>query len=111
MTAANPLLLRVIRETGLTYAALAHRLNASARAAGLSTAYDRTSIAHWIRGSTPRDPLPGLLCEILSRHLGRPVGPADIGMGHTPPSGPRTRAADLLAGVPGLRPQSSRRRR
>ncbi|MGW5851703.1 hypothetical protein ACWFQ8_27785 [Streptomyces sp. NPDC055254] len=111
MTAANPLLHRVIQETGLTYEALAHRLNASARAAGLSTAYDRTSIAHWLRGSTPRDPLPGLLCEILSRHLRRPVGPADIGMGHAPPSGPPTSAADLLAGVPGLRPQPHRRRR
>lgn len=80
MPAANHLLHRLIRETGWTYEALARRLNTSARAAGLATGYDRTSVAHWLRGSTPRDPVPGLLCEILAARLNRPVGPADIGM-------------------------------
>ncbi|MFD3756146.1 hypothetical protein [Streptomyces sp. NPDC058622] len=110
MTPSHPLLHRVIRETGWTYEALARRLNTSARVAGLTTAYDRTAVAHWLRGSTPRDPVPGLLCEILSGRLGRPVGPADIGMGHTAPPGPPTAAAELLAGVPGLRPPHHRRR-
>lgn len=104
MPPSNPLLHRVIRETGWTYEALARRLNTRARAAGLTTAYDRTAVAHWLRGSTPRDPVPGLLCEILSERLGRPVGPEDIGMGHTAPAGPATAAAKLLAGVPGLQP-------
>ncbi|MFD5144759.1 tetratricopeptide repeat protein [Streptomyces sp. NPDC058401] len=80
MPAANHLLHRLIRETGWTYEALARRLNTSAQAAGLTTGYDRTSVAHWLRGSTPRDPVPGLLCEILAARLDRPVGPADIGM-------------------------------
>ncbi|MFJ7265555.1 tetratricopeptide repeat protein [Streptomyces sp. NPDC099050] len=80
MPAANHLLHRLIRETGWTYEALARRLNTSARATGLTTGYDRTSVAHWLRGSTPRDPVPGLLCEILAARLDRPVGPADIGM-------------------------------
>ncbi|MFZ3492673.1 tetratricopeptide repeat protein [Streptomyces sp. 5.8] len=82
MPAANHLLHRLIRETGWTYEALARRLNTSAQAAGLTTGYDRTSVAHWLRGSTPRDPVPGLLCEILAARLNRPVGPADIGMHH-----------------------------
>ncbi|WP_327308749.1 tetratricopeptide repeat protein [Streptomyces sp. NBC_01298] len=80
MPAANHLLHRLIRETGWTYEALARRLNTRARATGLTTGYDRTSVAHWLRGSTPRDPVPGLLCEILAARLDRPVGPADIGM-------------------------------
>ncbi|AWZ08667.1 MULTISPECIES: hypothetical protein [unclassified Streptomyces] len=107
MPSSNHLLHRVIRETGWTYEALARRLNASAQAAGLTTGYDRTSVAHWLRGSTPRDPVPGLLCEILAGRLNRPVGPADIGMdraGHDPAPGRLPRAADLLATVPGLHP-------
>ncbi|WP_405496921.1 tetratricopeptide repeat protein [Streptomyces sp. NBC_00096] len=112
MPASNHLLLRLIRETGWTYEALARRLNARALAAGLTTGYDRTSVAHWLRGSTPRDPVPGLLCEILAGRLERPVGPADIGMdraavdhtGHDPAPGLHDRAAELLATVPGLHP-------
>ncbi|WP_328296727.1 tetratricopeptide repeat protein [Streptomyces sp. NBC_00435] len=112
MPASNHLLHRLIRETGWTYEALARRLNASALAAGLTTGYDRTSVAHWLRGSTPRDPVPGLLCEILAGRLDRPVGPADIGMdraavdhtGHDPAPGLHARAAELLATVPGLHP-------
>lgn len=128
MPAANHLLHRLIRETGWTYEALARRLNASARAAGLTTGYDRTSVAHWLRGSTPRDPVPGLLCEILAARLNRPVGPVDIGMhqaglhhatshrtapthpdadpsGAGPPTGLHALAAELLATVPGLQPR------
>lgn len=109
MPASNHLLHRVIRETGWTYEALARRLNASAQAAGVTTGYDRTSVAHWLRGSTPRDPVPGLLCEILAARLNRPVGPSDIGMDHGPGAGPPgpgrgARAVDLLAAVPGLHP-------
>ncbi|MFE9561406.1 tetratricopeptide repeat protein [Streptomyces sp. NPDC006487] len=127
MPAANHLLHRLIRETGWTYEALARRLNTSAQAAGLTTGYDRTSVAHWLRGSTPRDPVPGLLCEILAARLNRPVAPADIGMHqagmqhagshHSAPAQPGTDpsggdpapglhalAAELLATVPGLHP-------
>ncbi|CAM5311080.1 hypothetical protein SAVIM338S_00603 [Streptomyces avidinii] len=114
MPSSNHLLHRVIRETGWTYEALARRLNARARASGVTTGYDRTSVAHWLRGSTPRDPVPGLLCEILAARLNRPVGPDDIGMdpGAAPgvrgdgPADPGrgARAADLLAAVPGLHP-------
>lgn len=127
MPAANHLLHRLIRETGWTYEALARRLNTSAQAAGVTTGYDRTSVAHWLRGSTPRDPVPGLLCEILAARLDRPVGPADIGMNHIgmnhlglnslgpegqgagpaggdPAPGLHARAAQLLATVPGLHP-------
>ncbi|WP_407841020.1 tetratricopeptide repeat protein [Streptomyces sp. DSM 116496] len=112
MPAANHLLHRLIRETGWTYEALARRLNTSAQAVGLTTGYDRTSVAHWLRGSTPRDPVPGLLCEILATRLNRPVSPADIGMhrpatgppGLDPGPGPHALAAELLATVPGLHP-------
>ncbi|MFB6519998.1 tetratricopeptide repeat protein [Streptomyces sp. NPDC056401] len=112
MPAANHLLHRLIGETGWTYEALARRLNTSAQAVGLTTGYDRTSVAHWLRGSTPRDPVPGLLCEILAARLNRPVGPADIGMhrvgvhraGPHPVGGLHAPAAELLATVPGLHP-------
>ncbi|MET9608200.1 hypothetical protein ABZZ17_24560 [Streptomyces sp. NPDC006512] len=106
MPAANPLPHRVTRETAWTYEALTRQLNATARAAALSTPYDRTPVAPWLRGSVPRDPVPGPLRELLSRHLGRPADPADIGTGHAAPTtGDPARPATPPAGTPGPRPR------
>ncbi|MBC9713271.1 hypothetical protein H9Y04_11900 [Streptomyces sp. TRM66268-LWL] len=41
---------------------------------------DRTSVAHWPRGTVPRAPVPRLLTEAFSRRLERPVSGADLGL-------------------------------
>lgn len=80
----NQALADLIKEAGYTYDALAR---AVARAAaengdhGLRT--NRSAIAHWVSGVTPSGATSGYLAEALSRRLGRPVSPTDIGYGDT----------------------------
>ncbi|MFE9809749.1 hypothetical protein ACFYRN_21150 [Streptomyces sp. NPDC005227] len=76
----NESLKALIDEAELTYEALARRINALARARGRLMTYDRTSVAHWIRGTRAREPVPGLLCEVFGRRLGRTVHRSEVGM-------------------------------
>ncbi|MFF7454704.1 hypothetical protein [Kitasatospora sp. NPDC008115] len=63
--------------------------------------YDRTSVSHWLAGSHPMEPVPALLCEVLTRQLGRPVAPEHAGLiwlADAPSgSGDRPAPADVLA--------------
>ncbi|SDK31393.1 hypothetical protein [Streptomyces indicus] len=77
---ANEKLRRILRETEWTHDRLAHAVNAVGAEAGLSLRYDRTSVAHWLRGTVPREPVPELLAEVFSRRLGRPVSCGDLGL-------------------------------
>ncbi|MEO3857167.1 hypothetical protein [Acrocarpospora sp. B8E8] len=80
----NPLLHRHIAEAGLSHKGLARRLNDLGQARGLlGLRYDHSSVLRWISGQRPRDPVPGLLAEIFSLRLGRPVSAEDIGMPRT----------------------------
>ncbi|MET9899702.1 hypothetical protein [Streptomyces sp. NPDC006446] len=76
----NESLKALIDEAALTYEALARRVNALGRAQSRPMTYDRTSIAHWVRGTRPREPVPDLLCEVFTRRLGRTVDRRDVGM-------------------------------
>ncbi|MER5970549.1 sporulation protein [Streptomyces sp. NPDC002055] len=78
----NADLARLIKASGASHKALALRINQLARATGLETDYSHTSIANWSRrGMTPKWPVPKLIAQALAERLGRPVGPAEIGMG------------------------------
>ncbi|MFE7072578.1 hypothetical protein ACFU96_21105 [Streptomyces sp. NPDC057620] len=45
-------------------------------------AVDRSRVSRWIRhGEKPRPPVPGLLAELLTEHLGRPYSPQLLGIG------------------------------
>ncbi|MET9409074.1 hypothetical protein ABZX90_25410 [Streptomyces sp. NPDC002935] len=88
----NESLKALIDEAGLTYEALARRVNAMGRARGRVMTYDRTSIAHWVRGTRAREPVPDLLCEVFSRRLGRTVDRREVGMDATARASGRDRA-------------------
>ncbi|MFF8658170.1 sporulation protein [Streptomyces huasconensis] len=78
----NPDLARLIETCGASHKSLALRVNQLARQAGLETGYSHTSLANWCRrGMLPKWPVPALLAQAIAERLGRPVSPADIGMG------------------------------
>ncbi|GAA3876367.1 hypothetical protein GCM10023084_31670 [Streptomyces lacrimifluminis] len=70
----------LLDQAGWSGARLAREVNALGGEQGAALHYDRTSVAHWLAGSRPRPPVPALVAEALSRHLGRPVRPQDTGL-------------------------------
>ncbi|WP_017555917.1 hypothetical protein [Nocardiopsis baichengensis] len=77
----NTALAALVSRTGWSYEALARAVNRVGAETGLDLRYDRTSVAHWLTGSRPRPPVPGLIAEAAARRLGRPVALAETGMG------------------------------
>ncbi|MYW04786.1 hypothetical protein [Streptomyces sp. SID3343] len=77
---ANTALRALVDECGCGYATLARAVNAVAAEAGVDLHYGRPSIAQWLGGVRPRDPVPVFLAEALARRLGRPLVVSDIGM-------------------------------
>ncbi|MBX9389538.1 transcriptional regulator [Streptomonospora nanhaiensis] len=72
----NILLAGLISEAGISNAGLAIRVNQV-----LGTHYDHTAVARWVRDhALPRGRAPLVICDILSRRLGRTVLPADAGL-------------------------------
>lgn len=69
-----------LAEAGWTGQQLATAVNAAGREIGLTLSFDRTAVAHWLAGTHPRSPTPGLIAEVFSRRLGRLVSPADLGL-------------------------------
>jgi hypothetical protein len=99
----NLLLRAALAEAGWTGQQLATAVNAAGSEIGITLSYDRTAVAHWLSGTRPRAPAPGLLAEVFSRRLERPVNPADLGLapataGARP--GPRGASGRPLAGAP-----------
>ncbi|WP_055523234.1 tetratricopeptide repeat protein [Streptomyces graminilatus] len=90
----NPDLRGLLGEAGWSGARLAREVNSLGTEQGTALRYDRTSVAHWLAGSRPRPPVPALVAEALSRHLGRPVRPQDTGLTV------RGQAPDDLPGAP-----------
>ncbi|MFJ7768073.1 hypothetical protein ACIQ1J_06565 [Streptomyces sp. NPDC097107] len=80
----NPQLAALLAEARLSAAELARRVNALAAAQQITLTYDRTSVAHWLKGSKPRQPVPDLVALALGRHIGRPVTAEETGL--APPS-------------------------
>lgn len=78
----NTQLEAVIRELGWSQDRLAAQVRRTAAEAGASEllSVTRSHIAQWLRGSRPSGRAPAILCEALSRGLGRPVSPAEIGL-------------------------------
>lgn len=93
---ANLLLDAALDRAGLSHAGLARRLNAMG-----GWTYDHASVARWIRDhAVPRDPVPALICRILTAQLGVPVEVADIGMSRTAsPNGGLPRVVDRAAAL------------
>ncbi|MEV3853752.1 helix-turn-helix transcriptional regulator [Streptomyces sp. NPDC050095] len=75
----NPSLRALLAEAGWTQQALARAVNLIAAEAGGELRYDRTTVAHWLRGSRPAATIVPLVCEALGRRIGRTVTPEDLG--------------------------------
>jgi tetratricopeptide (TPR) repeat protein len=45
----------------------------------LDLRYDGASVYWWLRGRVPEDPTPTLICEVLTRRLGRTIIESDLG--------------------------------
>ncbi|MCE7080772.1 hypothetical protein [Streptomyces sp. ST2-7A] len=79
----------LLDEADWTQEALARSVNAIGSEIGCPLRYDRTAVAHWLAGTLPREPVPELAAEALSRRIGRPVTPEAAGFG---PGGTRSPA-------------------
>ncbi|MFF4604727.1 hypothetical protein ACFY12_18600 [Streptomyces sp. NPDC001339] len=77
----NRVLAALLAEADWSAGELARAVNALGTAQGMRLRYDRTSVAHWLRGSRPRGPVAELVARALGRRLGRPLTPADTGLG------------------------------
>jgi hypothetical protein len=93
----NSQLAAVIAQTGLSHAQIARafvRVALEAEASELA-GVGRSHISHWISGSKPSGRAPTILCEALSRRLGRNVTPEDVGLAGE--SSPMRNALDWCA--------------
>jgi hypothetical protein len=62
------------------HAAFARQVNAAGRDRdGLHLRYGAASVYWWLRGRTPEPGIPALIAAVLSRRLGRPVSPDELG--------------------------------
>jgi tetratricopeptide (TPR) repeat protein len=94
---ANTRLAGVIAEAGLSHAQVARLCVRVALESGADelAGVGRSHVSHWVAGTRPSGRAPLILCEALSRHLGRHLNLADIGLADP------TLPADL-ASPPGL---------
>ncbi|MFE9390277.1 hypothetical protein [Streptomyces sp. NPDC006784] len=76
----NRALRALLEESEWTQAAFARALARLGAEVGIHLRYDRTSVAHWLRGSRPDPRVQHLMAEALSRRLGRRITVADLGM-------------------------------
>ncbi|MEV6133636.1 Tat pathway signal protein [Streptomyces violaceusniger] len=78
----NEQLAHALRRAGISNRDLARRVNVRAAAAGLNVAIDGARVGRWLKGEHPRDPVPGIVAEVLGQKLG-PLTLADLGWSHT----------------------------
>src|SRR5260370_370532 len=76
----------VIAEAGWSHAQVAAAFTRVASESGIPelTGVGRSHVSHWVAGSKPSGRSPLILCEALSRRLGRVVTPAEIGLAGEP---------------------------
>ncbi|GAB2720423.1 hypothetical protein [Kitasatospora kifunensis] len=70
----------LIREADWTGEELARAVNQLGAESGWPLRYRRASVHQWLAGTIPRPPAGALLCEALTRRLGRPIGLTDAGL-------------------------------
>lgn len=88
----NELLAAAVAETGLSQSRLAARFVLVAAETGVDElrAVSRSHIAMWISGVQPELHARRVLCETLSRQLGRMVTPGQLGLAAHDPESPST---------------------
>ncbi|TDT98391.1 hypothetical protein EDD99_6618 [Streptomyces sp. 846.5] len=76
----NARLRALLAEAGWSGQDLARAVNAAGAESGLVLTYDRTSVAHWLAGSRPPEPVARVVAETLGRRLRRRVEPSDTAL-------------------------------
>lgn len=82
----NTRLRAMLDASGFSRKGLAKRVADLAARQGHSVSCNHTSVARWLNGMQPREPIPALVAEVFAEWTGQRVTPADIGMverGHT----------------------------
>ncbi|MDX3367441.1 sporulation associated protein [Streptomyces sp. ME02-6987-2C] len=85
----NAALAVLLNGHGMSHKGLAFRVNQLAKRDGTTTKYKHTSVARWLGGATPKDPVPQYIATALSERIGRTVTVEEIGMGAAPEEAPR----------------------
>ncbi|WP_412540238.1 hypothetical protein R8Z50_31155 [Longispora sp. K20-0274] len=70
----------LLAATGWSNAGLARRVNAACHKVGTPRSYAATSVANWLRGMVPADPVPRILAELFSAQLRRGVSLRALGL-------------------------------
>ncbi|MFI6813301.1 hypothetical protein ACIBG7_12860 [Nonomuraea sp. NPDC050328] len=84
----NDRLANLLTEAGWSRAQTAAAFNRVARDSGVSQAHvGRSHISMWVAGSHPSGQAPALLCQALSRRLGRDLTLADLGFADSATAG------------------------
>ncbi|WP_031170750.1 hypothetical protein [Streptomyces durhamensis] len=91
----NTALADLMQAGGIGNAQLARRVNATGRELGITLHYDKTTVSHWLAGSTPKPEGRPAVVEALSRLLGRPVTCAEVGW-ETGPGEPQDTVAEVI---------------
>ncbi|MGW3463504.1 hypothetical protein ACWDE9_29685 [Streptomyces olivaceoviridis] len=75
----NAALAALMQAGSIGNAQLARRVNGVGRELGLWLHYDKSTVSHWLAGSTPKAEARPAITEALSRLLDRPVTCAELG--------------------------------
>ncbi|MCJ0872543.1 sporulation associated protein [Streptomyces sp. AP-93] len=76
----NTALALLLNGHGMSHKGLAFRVNQLAERDGQATAYSHSSVARWLAGATPKDPVPQYIAAALTERIGRTVMVEEIGM-------------------------------
>src|SRR5262245_428846 len=78
----NPQLAALIAASGWSHSQVAVAFVRVAREVGFEELYGvgRSHVSHWVGGSKPSGRAPLVLCEALSRRLGRSLAMPDLGL-------------------------------
>lgn len=88
--ASNEALRALLGEAGWTHEKLARAINGIARENDVDLRYDRTAVAHWLAGVSPRPLTRGYILEAFRRQLRRRVTSAEAGLDSAPAPAPPT---------------------
>ncbi|MCU4745606.1 MULTISPECIES: Tat pathway signal protein [unclassified Streptomyces] len=78
--AGNTALRELLKSEKVSYETLAGLVRTVAAETGNALRTNRSAVAHWVAGSQPEEATSGYIAEALSRRLGRPISPSDIGL-------------------------------
>jgi len=75
----NDRLAAMLLEAGWSHASLAKRVNDVCKARGFPRSYTATSVANWLSGMVPTEPVPEVLAGLFTERLGRLITLRDLG--------------------------------